>query len=125
MIRVVTKSDIHADQAVVPDDAIVTSAMTGAGLTALLERMISALELAHGRADGDDPVLTRARHVEGLERARTELRAFVAAWHGDAIPAAIAAVHLRAVVHELDELIGAVTVEDVLARVFSTFCVGK
>ncbi|HET6680198.1 MAG TPA: tRNA uridine-5-carboxymethylaminomethyl(34) synthesis GTPase MnmE [Gemmatimonadaceae bacterium] len=125
MIRVVTKSDMHADQAVVPDDAILTSAMTGEGLTALLERMVAALELAHGRTDGDDPVLTRARHVEGLERARLELRAFVAAWRGDAIPAAIAAVHLRAVIHELDELIGAVTVEDVLARVFSTFCVGK
>jgi tRNA modification GTPase len=37
----------------------------------------------------------------------------------------VAAVHVRAAVAALDELIGAVDVDDVLARVFSTFCVGK
>jgi len=33
--------------------------------------------------------------------------------------------HLRAAVLALDELIGAVTPEDVLDRVFAAFCVGK
>jgi tRNA modification GTPase len=34
-------------------------------------------------------------------------------------------VHLRAATHALEALIGAVDVEDVLDRVFSSFCVGK
>jgi tRNA modification GTPase len=34
-------------------------------------------------------------------------------------------VHLRSAAHALEELIGAVDVEEVLGRVFSTFCVGK
>jgi tRNA U34 5-carboxymethylaminomethyl modifying GTPase MnmE/TrmE len=34
-------------------------------------------------------------------------------------------VHLRSAVHELETLVGAVDVDDVLARVFSAFCVGK
>lgn len=125
MVRVITKSDVGEADVPPSVDAVVTSAITGEGLEPLLERIVVTLERAHRQMDGDDPVLTRVRHVEGLERARSELRAFVDAWQGEAIPAAVAAVHLRAVIHELDELIGAVTVEDVLARVFSTFCVGK
>jgi tRNA U34 5-carboxymethylaminomethyl modifying GTPase MnmE/TrmE len=37
----------------------------------------------------------------------------------------VAAVHLRAAVTALESVIGAVDVEDVLARVFGEFCVGK
>jgi tRNA modification GTPase len=37
----------------------------------------------------------------------------------------VAATHLRAAVMALEELIGAVDVEDVLERVFRSFCVGK
>jgi len=41
------------------------------------------------------------------------------------LPASIAAVHIRSAVSALDELIGAVDVDDVLGRLFSTFCIGK
>jgi len=37
----------------------------------------------------------------------------------------IAAVHLRTATAALDDLIGAVDVEDVLTKLFSTFCGGK
>jgi tRNA modification GTPase len=37
----------------------------------------------------------------------------------------VAATHLRAAVTALDDLIGAVTPDDVLERVFASFCVGK
>jgi len=41
------------------------------------------------------------------------------------VHAAAAATHLRAAVGALDDLIGVVTPEDVLDRVFASFCVGK
>jgi tRNA modification GTPase len=41
------------------------------------------------------------------------------------VDAAAAATHLRAAVLALDDLIGVVTPDDVLDRVFATFCVGK
>jgi tRNA modification GTPase len=34
-------------------------------------------------------------------------------------------VHLQTAVYVLEELIGTVDIEDVLERVFSSFCVGK
>mgnify|MGYP001608464087 FL=1 len=69
--------------------------------------------------------MTRARHEAGLRRAEEELRAFRQAWAHGALPAPVAGTHLRAAVTALEELIGAVDVEDVLERVFRTFCVGK
>ena len=50
---------------------------------------------------------------------------FQAAIPAGTLPASIAAVHIRAAVGALDEIIGAIDAEDVLGRVFATFCIGK
>ena len=100
------------------------SVVTGAGLAELRRRLA---EVAFGRllAMGDvEPIVMRARHRSALERALAELDAFHAARQGG-VEAAAAATHLRAAVTALDDLIGAVTPDDVLERVFATFCVGK
>ena len=100
------------------------SVVTGQGLPELRRRLA---EVAFGRllALGDvEPVVTRARHRTALERAVAELDAFWLARTGG-MDAAATATHLRAAVLALDELIGAVTPEDVLDRVFAAFCVGK
>ena len=101
------------------------SAVSGAGLTALLDRVTEAVLATTGTAEADTPMVTRARHRSALENARRELAAFREAWSADALPAPVAAVHVREASLALDDLIGAVDVDDVLARVFSTFCVGK
>ena len=100
------------------------SVVTGAGLAELRRRLA---EVAFGRllAMGDvEPIVMRARHRSALERALAELDAFHAARQGG-VEAAAAATHLRAAVTALDDLIGVVTPDDVLDRVFATFCVGK
>ncbi len=73
----------------------------------------------------DQPVITRARHAAALQAARAEVEAFRGAWAHDTLPAPVAATHLRAAIHALDELTGGIDIEDVLERVFRTFCVGK
>ncbi|MGH7677116.1 MAG: tRNA uridine-5-carboxymethylaminomethyl(34) synthesis GTPase MnmE, partial [Gemmatimonadaceae bacterium] len=73
----------------------------------------------------DAPIVTRERHRFALERSRAELRQFRDAFAGQRVPAVVAAVHLREATRHLEELIGTVDVEDVLDRVFSSFCVGK
>ncbi len=100
------------------------SAVTGQGMAELRRRLA---EVAFGKllALGDvEPVVTRARHRTVLERALAELDAFWSARMAG-VDAAATATHLRAAVLALDELIGAVTPEDVLDRVFAAFCVGK
>ena len=101
------------------------SATNGAGLVALLDQVTMAVLATTGIAEADTPMVTRARHRAALERARGELAAFRELWSAGVLPAPVAAVHVREASLALDELIGTVDVDDVLARVFSTFCVGK
>ena len=120
-----TKSDLEPP----PDGptvrpSIAVSAVTGEGLADLRRKLA---EVAYGRllALGDvEPVVTRARHRSALERALSEVEAFHTA-RGSGVDAAAAATHLRAAVGALDDLIGVVTPDDVLDRVFASFCVGK
>ena len=121
-------AEVSAPVVVVRTKADVTgvgvSAVTGQGMAELRRRLA---EVAFGKllALGDvEPVVTRARHRTALERALAELDAFWAA-RTAGVDAAATATHLRAAVLALDELIGAVTPEDVLDRVFAAFCVGK
>jgi tRNA modification GTPase len=95
------------------------------GLDALLEDIIHALESEYGRITVEQPSLTNARQQTGMERADRELKAFRMAWTAGLLPASVAAVHVRSAAHALEELVGSVDIDDVLARVFATFCVGK
>ena len=54
-----------------------------------------------------------------------EVAAFIAAWDAGLLPAPVAATHVRAAILALEELVGAIDIEDVLTRVFRSFCIGK
>jgi tRNA modification GTPase len=129
IVGALTKRDLVAEgykiEAGASPSVVPVSAVRHEGLDLLLARVTEAVAGTLGRADPDMPTITRARHRAALGRAREELGAFAAEWAGDALPAPVAAVRVRAAREALDELIGTVDVEDVFARVFSTFCVGK
>jgi tRNA modification GTPase len=73
---------------------------------------------------GEAPLVTRERHARALRAARDEVAGFVDALDAG-VPMEFAATHLRAAAGALEDLVGAVTVDDVLDRVFGQFCVGK
>jgi len=107
-----------------PSPVPVVSVVTGEGL-AELKRLLAQQAFGRLLRLGDvEPVVTRARHRVALERALAEVDGFRAARAGG-VDAAAAATHLRAAVGALDDLIGVVTPDDVLERVFASFCVGK
>jgi tRNA modification GTPase len=125
VISVRTKSDLPDGPS---DDGrydVRVSAETGEGLAALLARIDETLSSSVGSAVVDTPILTRSRHIHGITQARGEVAAFDAAWNEGSLPAPVAAVHLRTAAIALESLIGAVSTDDVLDRVFSSFCVGK
>ena len=122
-----TKSDLvtQRDKQTGRLPGIAVSAETGAGLKDLVDAIDEALFKEHGEIVPDLPVLTRARHRHALTVACSEIEQFRRAWREEDLPATVASVHLRTAVSTLEELIGTVDVEDVLDRVFSSFCVGK
>lgn len=132
MIAVRTKADLIAGGAAwrAPDvpgasSVVSVSATTGAGLTAVRD-VVRALArtLAPDPAE-EHATVTRARHVHALEAARDEIERFIDAWRDGVLPAPVAGTHVRAAVYALDELVGGIDADEVLGRVFRTFCVGK
>lgn len=119
LVRVHTK----ADQSDTDGDAVAVSAREGTGLPVLRSAISAALAARYPVPSL--PLVLQARQAAALEHASAELDAFRDVWIADAIPATVAAVHVRAAVLALDEMIGAVDTEDVLGRVFARFCVGK
>ncbi len=122
LLEVRTKADQENWEA---EYGLQVSAETGEGLNELLAAITNVLGAGERTPDPDAPVLTHARHRYVIGRARDELAAFVNARREGQLPIPVASVHLRAAVHQLEELIGDVDVEDVLERVFASFCVGK
>ena len=98
--------------------------MTGEGLDALKAAVVRAAFDEQAALADLEPALTRERHRIALGRARDAL--------GAALPLVVergepvlAAHHLREAARALEELIGAVDIDEVLDRVFRSFCVGK
>jgi tRNA modification GTPase len=115
-----TKSDL----ALSGDGDLAVSSVTGEGLEAL-RRRVAELAFAEGTIPTDlEPALTRERHRNALDRAATSLDQ--AAEHlgpgGDAV---LVSHHVREATTALDELIGAVDIDQILDRIFASFCVGK
>lgn len=128
LVVVRTMSDRPPGDSVVADPPITptvtVSAATGDGMPALRRALLSKAFGGILGEPGEAPLVTRERHARALRAARDELAGFLDAMD-DAVPMEFAATHLRAAVAALEELVGVVSVDDVLDRVFGTFCVGK
>jgi tRNA modification GTPase len=106
-------------------DGLAVSTITGEGIAELRQA-------AAGRVFGDrialgdlEPGLASERHRTALQRAETALTdasAHLAVPNGDPV---LVSHHVRQASLALDELLGAVDVEEVLGKVFAGFCVGK
>jgi len=128
LIAVGTKSDRGELPVSIDADVpyVRVSALTGEGLSELVRHIVEILDRDRSPISPSNPVLTRERHRVALSRAREEIAAFTQIRLEPAgFPATVAAVHLHSARGHLEELVGALDIEEVLDRVFSTFCVGK
>lgn len=111
-----------------PDGSVhrtaVLSALTGDGLDTLRDVM---MELVFGGVvenRGEVPVVTSARQARLLETAGQEVTAFADAL-GEGVPPEVAHAHLKEAESALEEILGLITTDQVLDRVFREFCIGK
>lgn len=126
IVRIHTKADrIGHQQPLNGDDTFYVSSHTGEGIRNMLDGISGILGNRYGSLAVDAPVLTRQRHIYALTTAREELKTFAQIWESETVPPVIAAVHLRAATHALEEVVGSIDLEDILDRLFSSFCVGK
>jgi tRNA modification GTPase len=101
--------------------ALATSALTGEGIAALRERILS---LATGGAAAEPGMLTSLRHQQAIAAALAAL-ADAARATADLIPHEMILLDLYRALGALDSLTGETTPDDVLNLIFSSFCIGK
>ncbi len=102
--------------------SIATSAVTGEGLGALREALAELVRNPAGESEAG--LLTSLRQYEAVEGARASLSAAREAV-GRRIPHEMLLLDLYGGLRQLDGLTGETTTEDILNRIFSTFCIGK
>jgi tRNA modification GTPase len=115
VIRVRTKADLALGAGDAP--AIGVCALDGSNLGSL--RSAIAQSVASGHASDTLPPRHRAHMVAGSEALG---RAIELAQSGEA---ELIAGELRAALDEIGALVGRISADDVIGRIFSTFCVGK
>ena len=105
-------------------DAVSVSATTGAGLEELRGRIAAALDVD---LLADRPAITNVRHIALVQRAHDALtRARAAALaDGGALSEEFVLADLEDARSALEQVNGQRTSEDLLAHIFSRFCIGK
>jgi tRNA modification GTPase len=101
--------------------AISTSALTGVGIAALRDRILS---LATGGAEAEPGMLTNLRQHQAVATAFSAL-ADAAKANAGGIPHEMILLDLYRALWALDSLTGQTTSDDILNLIFSTFCIGK
>jgi tRNA modification GTPase len=89
----------------------------------LLEALRSFL-LSQKTQLADDLVLTNERQYEAILKSTAALKAASAALRAN-VPHEMVLLDLYRGLSALDELTGEVITDDILERIFSTFCIGK
>jgi len=119
------KSDLSDAADIVPElpvASVTTSALTGEGLQALREALTESVRNPVGESESG--FLTSVRHFEAVRGALAALQAARDAV-GKKIPHEMLLLDLYTALRQLDSLTGETTAEDILNRIFSTFCIGK
>lgn len=101
---------------------LAVSAVTGAGISDLRVALLHAL--APGGEQAHGALITSARQAAQLEEAGRMLAKAVEA-AGSVIPHEMLLLDLYGALQPLDAITGATTADDILNRIFTSFCIGK
>ena len=131
IIPVINKTDLYPSHTAtgIPDitahpnvsSPLGISAKTGQGLQELRQSLIAA---SGTDTTTGDIIITNARHYEALTAAADSLRRAISGLT-TTLAADLIAQDIRETIHHLSSITGAITTPDILATIFSRFCIGK
>jgi tRNA modification GTPase len=117
-----TKADLFdsdSKRSLIPKDSVMVSAKTGMGIDDLLKRLSREAE----RFAGQPALVTRERQRVALREAAERISSALALTKPG--QEELFAEELRLAARSLGRITGRVDVEDVLDKIFSSFCIGK
>jgi tRNA modification GTPase len=100
------------------------STKTGQGQQQLLDALTTLADRLRGTADEDTLLVTNLRHAQALQSAADSTAAIITGLQTN-LPGDLIAQDLRATIHHLSSITGTLTTPDILASIFSRFCIGK
>jgi len=122
-LLVINKIDLISERSVFSSLPTV-SCRTGEGIEELIAAILTRVT---GRSEGDslpDGAAINARHQECLNRAAASLATSMQLLSlGE--PPELVAVELRAALSAVGEIVGEAGTEEILGKIFSSFCIGK
>jgi tRNA modification GTPase len=115
------KCDLPRQAAV--EGGLAVSALTGEGIAKLRRAIVDAVA-PQGRLEQDGGFITSLRHERLLGESRDALECARRAV-AEGLPHEMLLLDLYAALRPIDAITGATTADDILNRIFSTFCIGK
>lgn len=104
-------------------DPVMISCKTGEGIELLKERIVSLVDESLHANDGESWLINE-RHVDAVKRCLADVKVGISQLQkNESIE--IMAQSLRAALDAIGEIVGKTTTDDLLNRIFSTFCIGK
>ena len=117
---VTTKSDLGKLEQ--RNDSLPISTLSGHNLDVLVDKIVSLLGVQSTEDSGI--LIARARHRDALRATSQSLHVAAEALRREQTPELVS-VDLQEAISHLADLVGLTTIEDVLDRLFSSFCIGK
>ncbi len=111
------------DLAAAPELTFAVSALTGRGLPELRDAILAALAPV-GAFEDETAFITSIRHEQLLRECGGFLEKAAAAAEAS-LPHEMLLLDLYSALRPIDAITGATTADDILNRIFSTFCIGK
>ncbi|TVQ34618.1 MAG: tRNA uridine-5-carboxymethylaminomethyl(34) synthesis GTPase MnmE, partial [Wenzhouxiangella sp.] len=120
-LAIYNKIDLVNQSARIDGDRVYVSVLRGEGLELLEQAVLERVGLGQ---PGEGEFSARQRHVEALQAAIAHLQAGIADLH-DSQSGELLAEALRQAADCLGEITGKISADELLGRIFSSFCIGK
>ena len=118
---VFSKCDLLGAESEREAGALYISTLSGEGMETLISRITG--QVTDYNQD-NQAFMARRRHVDALQRAQASLRQAANSFE-QSRPGELMAEDLRAAQRQLNEITGEFSSDDLLGRIFSSFCIGK
>lgn len=126
-LLVFNKVDLVPDRSELPHShvpALMISCQSGEGMEGLVAAILKKITGRHEGEPAPDGAAINARHQECLKRAASALATALALLEAGE-PPELVAVELRASLSAVGEVVGEAGTEEILGKIFSSFCIGK
>ena len=121
MVQIFNKIDIESHQFEPIDDAVYVSAKTGEGFDQLIQTL---KDIAGFQSDAANTLGARTRHLNALDLAKTHIdiayQYLTTTREGE-----LMAEELRIAQEHLNSITGEFSSDDLLGKIFGSFCIGK